>query len=84
MKLCHDCSVKIGETHLPNCDWEECPFCRSQLISCGCAYELLGIDPNIEPTYSEGLTEKQNEDWDKLLKKKGLIPYGQEIRFGKK
>ncbi|MBI2893066.1 MAG: hypothetical protein HYY06_05905 [Deltaproteobacteria bacterium] len=33
---CHDCHVAVGERHHPGCDWEECPRCGHQLISCGC------------------------------------------------
>lgn len=80
-KKCHDCGVKEGETHKPGCDWEECPFCHKQLISCNCCYEKLGLNPNEEPQYSQGLTPTQEEEWDKILKENGLIPYGKETRF---
>ena len=33
---CHDCNVVPGAFHHPGCDWEECPRCRGQIISCGC------------------------------------------------
>jgi hypothetical protein len=33
---CHDCNAKIGGYHHIGCDWEECPNCESQLLSCGC------------------------------------------------
>lgn len=33
---CHDCAVRVGQRHHPGCDWEECPRCGHQLISCGC------------------------------------------------
>src|SRR5215831_10966320 len=33
---CHDCGVLDGKFHHPGCDWEECPCCRHQLISCSC------------------------------------------------
>ena len=36
---CHDCNVKPGEYHHPNCDMEECPRCGGQLISCHCKVE---------------------------------------------
>lgn len=75
------CGAKHGEFHKPGCDIEECPFCHRQLISCDCSDDLLGIDSREEPTFSQGLTEEQQERWDQLLREKGLIPVGSEIRF---
>jgi hypothetical protein len=31
---CHDCNCKEGELHKENCDWERCPRCDRQLLSC--------------------------------------------------
>lgn len=36
---CHDCNVRLGSYHHPNCDMERCPRCEGQLISCGCLDE---------------------------------------------
>lgn len=33
---CHDCGVQPGGHHHPGCDWEECPRCGGQLITCDC------------------------------------------------
>lgn len=33
---CHDCNAGEGEYHHPGCDWEECPRCGGQLLSCEC------------------------------------------------
>ncbi|KKL94857.1 hypothetical protein LCGC14_1860470 [marine sediment metagenome] len=35
---CHDCGITIegNNIHHMGCDWEECPRCGLQLISCGC------------------------------------------------
>lgn len=35
-KTCHDCGVTTGDFHKDGCDWEECPNCGRQLISCDC------------------------------------------------
>lgn len=32
---CHDCGAMPGKFHHPGCDWEECPNCHLQMISCG-------------------------------------------------
>lgn len=33
---CPDCSVKVNEKHLTNCDVARCTVCSGQLLSCGC------------------------------------------------
>jgi len=33
---CPDCNVAPGGNHHANCDYETCPKCGSQLISCAC------------------------------------------------
>jgi hypothetical protein len=33
---CHDCNVQPGRYHHSGCDWEECPRCHRQVISCPC------------------------------------------------
>lgn len=37
--LCHDCSAKKGELHVPGCDMETCPKCGIQAISCDCTHD---------------------------------------------
>ena len=32
---CHDCNVGFDQYHHPGCDWERCPSCGGQAISCG-------------------------------------------------
>jgi hypothetical protein len=81
---CHDCGVKEGQFHKPGCDSERCPFCGGQLISCDCCYEKLGLVdrekyPDTEglppEIYNGGLTSEQSKKWDRILRKKGLVPY---------
>ena len=82
---CHDCGVVEGVLHVPGCDMERCPFCGAQLISCACAYAMLGLrDPSrfgtetdhLSPEiYEHGLTDEQSARWDAALRAKGLIPY---------
>jgi hypothetical protein len=81
-KTCHDCRAEIGEFHGPNCDWEQCPFCRGQLLTCGCSYRHLRLNPRQEPTRSKGLNEEQEKMWGKILGEKGRIPYGDENYAG--
>ncbi len=81
---CHDCGVEEGQVHKGGCDTEICPFCYGQLISCDCDYKKLGlVDKKNYPKtdglspkiYKEGLTDEQSDEWDRILKKKGLIPF---------
>src|SRR5258706_8385867 len=75
-KTCGDCGTKEGQLHILGCDMEGCPFCGNQLISCQCVYKKLGID--VSPgswAYSHGLTDAQQEDWEKLLSDKRRIPF---------
>jgi hypothetical protein len=73
---CHDCGVLEGEYHEPGCDMEPCPFCLQQLISCDCVYNLLKIDASPGTwAYSNGLTDEQAEEWEKMLEKKGKVRF---------
>lgn len=36
-KRCHDCGVNWGNIHHNGCDFECCPHCLGQFISCDCA-----------------------------------------------
>jgi len=38
-KPCHDCGVVEGQFHVPGCDWEQCPSCKGQALSCDCDYD---------------------------------------------
>lgn len=39
---CRDCSVLIGELHVPGCLVEECPVCGDQANGCGCSQHYTG------------------------------------------
>ena len=48
-KYCGDCGAKKGEIHLDGCDWEMCPICGHQLISCDCEWgEYISDDYLLE------------------------------------
>lgn len=42
---CPDYGVKPGEIHWWSCDWEVCPKCGGQLLSCNCEIEDFTIQP---------------------------------------
>ncbi len=77
------CGAAIGQFHDPGCDWEECPFCNTQLIACCCdVLMMLGFTLAEDREYEQkGLSDEQSRQLDKLLKEKGLIPWGSETRY---
>ena len=38
---CHDCGINHGQLHTEGCDWEICPICGGQFLSCDCDKEGL-------------------------------------------
>ena len=34
---CVGCGRYYFDYHAPGCDWEQCPACGGQLVTCGCA-----------------------------------------------
>jgi hypothetical protein len=79
-KRCHDCGAAIGEYHTWGCDWEVCPFCFGQLLSCDCIYRYFGLDASsLEddyPTiYEEGIPHKMERIWQQALRRKGRIAF---------
>lgn len=36
---CHDCDTPLGKWHHFGCDFEECPSCGGQMLTCGCNYD---------------------------------------------
>ncbi|MGE0713724.1 MAG: hypothetical protein AB7N76_37100 [Planctomycetota bacterium] len=35
---CRHCSTIRGKLHLPDCDYEQCPACAWQIMSCDCEF----------------------------------------------
>lgn len=47
IRECHDCAALPGEFHGTACDFEQCPCCQGQLLSCGCGDDdELGAQPS--------------------------------------
>lgn len=38
------CKAAVGELHVFGCGVEHCALCGGQVISCGCVYEVNGLD----------------------------------------
>lgn len=74
------CGVLLGENHSDGCDWEECPFCRGQLIACGCDFHLK-LNLSLKESRianKEGFNDEQSRKLDEILDTKGRIPFGSE------
>lgn len=91
VQKCHDCGALEGARHVPGCDMERCPFCGGQLITCDCADrhfypetysdlppghpdrpEFAGLPKDV---YERGLRPEQRDEWERLLERKGYVPW---------
>jgi len=64
---CVACGVSPGEIHILGCPVEQCPWCSSQLNSCNCRFDKLGLDA-IE-------ADEQLDQFEELLERKGRIAF---------
>ena len=73
---CCDCGASEGELHELGCDFERCPCCGHQLISCDCFDDLLKLDhPPGTVIDRHYLTKKQWRLWERFLSDKGRVPF---------
>jgi len=52
---CHDCDALPGHYHHAGCDWEECPRCHGQLLSCEC------LPADVEPVGDSSDSSEQKK-----------------------
>jgi len=69
---CPDCGCDEGDLHDLLCEFEECPFCGGQLISCDC--HLKHFFPNLESYKGKYLSAEQAVKWTDHLIKTGRVP----------
>jgi hypothetical protein len=73
--------VAVGELHEIFCSQEVCPFCGTQLISCGCAVSVLKLTDGERQVYEEYVDDFVepllgiNKRWVAALEAKGRIPF---------
>lgn len=66
-KTCPACYTTDGHLHELGCPVEVCPWCDCQLTGCNCRFEKMGT--------SEISTDKHLATFQKMLEKKGRIPF---------
>ncbi len=65
---CVDCLAVEGQLHRWPCEYEKCPFCGGQVISCGCFDGLMDwAIKSIEPVDLKHFTEAEKERWLELI-----------------
>ena len=78
---CDECGTPIGKLHEIFCIRERCPFCGSQLVSCGCISRILrlnDLEQNALDEYIDDTLEPLksiNDRWIKALHEKGRVPF---------
>ena len=73
---CGRCDAFEGHLHVRGCQLECCPFCKWQLISCGCAEKLLSKERGlVVGAYQLVLTDEQVAAWVDILNSHGRVPY---------
>ena len=81
MSECPDCGCQLGELHEMFCTKERCPFCKGQLVSCGCISKVLDLTTEEQQALDEYIDDTEeplmsvNERWVSALKEKGRIPF---------
>ena len=77
---CDDCECGRGDLHEMFCTRERCPFCGSQLVSCGCLHSILELSKEESAVVDEYVDDSVdplksiNERWVSALTEKGRIP----------
>ncbi len=66
-QTCPVCHTTDGHLHEFGCPVEVCPWCDCQLNGCNCRFEKMGT--------TEITTDKQLQTFQKILEKKGRIPF---------
>ena len=79
MNKCPDCQVEIGQLHIGSCDWETCPDCGGQRLTCsafGRHYDYPKIPWGGERVGHDVLVE--NDDYAKFVNGKWVKCSGKD------
>jgi hypothetical protein len=81
IETCLDCGVQEGQPHDLFCTKERCPFCGTQLITCGCIGGVLKLSDEEQCVLDEYLDDTVPplsdimERWKAALNENGRIPF---------